>query len=55
MEETEPATNPVPTTTLELTAAVTPVLVVFALIAAARAIPLAALVEEVAVASEAVS
>ena len=52
---TAAAENPVPTTTFGLASAVTPVTDVWRLIAAAIAIALAAFVEEVAVASEAVS
>ena len=50
-----PATKPVPTTTFGFTVAATPVSVVCRLMAAAKAMPLATLVDEVAVASDAVS
>ena len=52
---TAAAENPVPVTTFELTLALTPVVVVWRLMAAASAIPLVALVDDVAVVSEAVS
>ena len=55
MVDTAAAVNPVPVTTLELTLALTPVVVVWRLMAAARAMPLLAFVDEAAVVSEAVS
>ncbi len=55
MVETAAAVNPVPVTTLELTLALTPVVVAMRLMAAARAMPLLAFVDDVAVVSEAVS
>ena len=55
MVETAAALNPVPVTTLELTLALTPVVVVWRLMAAARAIPLVDFVDDAAVVSEAVS
>ena len=55
MVETAAAVNPVPVTTLELTLALTPVVVVWRLMAAARAMPLVAFVDDVAVVLDAVS
>ena len=53
--DTAAAENPVPVTTFELTLALTPVVDVCRLIAAANAIPLVARVDAVAVVSVAVS
>ena len=55
MVETAAAVKPVPVTTLELTLALTPVVVVWRLMAAARAMPLVAFVDDEAVELDAVS
>ncbi len=55
MVDTAAAEKPVPVTTFEFTLALTPVVVVWRLMAAARAIPLVAFVEDAAVVSDAVS
>jgi hypothetical protein len=55
MVETAAAEKPVPVTTLEFTLALTPVVVVWRFMAAAREMPLAAFVDAVAVVSVAVS
>ena len=55
MVDTVAAEKPVPATTLELTFALTPVVVVWRFMAAAREIPLVAFVDDAAVVSDAVS